>query len=71
MSKNLCSPQAFEDGFTPTAEILDDIVIDAPKAMDLFALMLKGAHLHEDEERRTRLASKSMDSDKLVSKLQS
>ena len=52
--------------FAQTAEILDDIVIDAPKALDLFAIMLKGAHLHEDEERRTRLASKSMDSDKLV-----
>ena len=50
----------------PTAEILDDIAIDAPKAFDLFAIMMKGAHLHEDEERRTRLASKSMDSDKLV-----
>ena len=65
-SRNLCSPASFEEGFAQTAEILDDIVIDAPKALDLFAIMLKGAHLHEDEERRTRLASKSMDSDKLV-----
>ncbi len=71
MSKNLCSPQSLEDGFTPTAEILDDIVIDAPKALDLYAAMIKGAHLHEDEERRTRLASKSIDSDKLVAMLQS
>ncbi|RPD57735.1 hypothetical protein L227DRAFT_551661 [Lentinus tigrinus ALCF2SS1-6] len=66
VSRNLCSPASFEEGFTPTAEILDDIVIDAPKALNLFAIMMKGAHLHEDEERRTRLASKSMDSDKLV-----
>ncbi|KAI0696675.1 hypothetical protein C8T65DRAFT_583280 [Cerioporus squamosus] len=66
VSRNLCSPASFEEGFTPTAEILDDIAIDAPKAFDLFAIMMKGAHLHEDEERRTRLASKSMDSDKLV-----
>ncbi|KAI0767077.1 hypothetical protein C8Q74DRAFT_1354942 [Fomes fomentarius] len=71
VSKNLCSPQSLEDGFTPTAEILDDIVIDAPKALDLYATMIKGAHLHEDEERRTRLASKSIDSDKLVAMLQS
>ncbi|OSD00239.1 hypothetical protein PYCCODRAFT_1469566 [Trametes coccinea BRFM310] len=49
----------------PTAEIIDDIAIDAPKALNLFVLMLKGAHLHEDEEHRARLTSKSMDSEKL------
>ncbi|KAM5542985.1 hypothetical protein V8D89_003369 [Ganoderma adspersum] len=69
ISRNICSPASFEEGFTPTAEIIDDIAIDAPKAMDLFAIMLKGSHLHLDEERRTRLASKSMDSDKLVALL--
>ncbi|KAI0669667.1 hypothetical protein C8Q78DRAFT_1041469 [Trametes maxima] len=63
-SKNLASPATFEDGFTPTAEIIEDIAIDAPKAIELFAVMVKGAHLHEDEERRTRLASSS---DKLLS----
>ena len=66
VSRNLCSPAAFEQGFTPIAEMIDDIAIDAPKAMDLFAIMLKGAHLHKDEERMTRLASKSMDQDKLL-----
>ncbi|KZT05331.1 uncharacterized protein LAESUDRAFT_813465 [Laetiporus sulphureus 93-53] len=66
LSKNLCSPQAFEDGFAPAAEILDDIAIDAPKAFNLMAIMMKGAGLDKDEERRTRLASKSMDSDKLL-----
>ena len=71
-SKNLCSPASFEEGFTQTAEILDDIVIDAPKALDLFVVMLKGAHIHEDEERRTRLASKSAESqDKLIELLSS
>ena len=69
ISRNICSPASFEEGFTPTAEIIDDIAIDAPKAMDLFAIMVKGSHLHLDEERRTRLASKSMDSDKLVALL--
>ncbi|KAI0653525.1 hypothetical protein C8Q70DRAFT_1110231 [Cubamyces menziesii] len=70
-SKNLCSPATFEEGFAPTAEIIDDIAIDAPKALNLFAIMMKGAHLHEDEERRARLTSKSMDSEKLVSLLSS
>ncbi|KAH9855961.1 hypothetical protein C2E23DRAFT_901267 [Lenzites betulinus] len=70
-AKNLCSPATFEEGFAPTAEIIDDVAIDAPKAFNLFAIMLKGAHLHEDEERGARLASKSMDSDKLLSLLSS
>ncbi|KZT72272.1 hypothetical protein DAEQUDRAFT_809168 [Daedalea quercina L-15889] len=62
--RNLCSPEHFEKGFEPTAEILDDIAIDAPKAFNLMAIMMKGAQF--DEERRTRLASKSTDSDKLM-----
>ncbi|KAL6305170.1 hypothetical protein BKA93DRAFT_780253 [Sparassis latifolia] len=69
VAKNLCSPNSFEEGFMPAAEILDDIAIDAPKAFDLMAAMMKGAHLHEDEERRTRLASKSTQSDKLLALL--
>ncbi|KAL7277793.1 hypothetical protein ACG7TL_008736 [Trametes sanguinea] len=64
-AKNLCSPATFEEGFMLTAKIIEDIAIDAPKVLNLFALMLKGAHLHEDEERRARLTSKSMDSEKL------
>ncbi|KAF9560955.1 hypothetical protein CPC08DRAFT_455778 [Agrocybe pediades] len=67
-TKELCSPAAFEEGFMPIAELIDDIAIDAPKALQLFALMLKGAKL--DEERRTKLASKSMDSEKLLGLLQ-
>lgn len=69
LSRNSCSPHSFEEGFMPTAEILDDIAIDAPKAFDLMAIMMKGAGLDKDEERRTRLASKSMDSDKLLALL--
>ena len=53
VSKNLCSPDHLEKGFMPTAEILDDIAIDTPKAFSLMAIMVKGAQL--DEERRTRL----------------
>ena len=63
-SKGLCSPDAFEEGLTPTAEMIEDIVIDAPKAWTLFATMVNGAEL--DEEHRTRLASKSTDSNKLL-----
>ena len=66
-SNHLCSPESFEEGFAFTAEILDDIAIDAPKAFDLMAIMMKGAGL--DKERQERLASKTIDSDKLVSLL--
>lgn len=67
VSKDLCSAAAFEEGFIPTAEILDDVAIDAPKAFDLMAIMLKGTNL--DSERQSRIAGKSMDSDKLLALL--
>ncbi|KAF8339398.1 ARM repeat-containing protein [Amanita rubescens] len=38
-NKGLCSPDAFEEGLTPTAEIIEDIAIDAPKAWTLFAII--------------------------------
>ena len=52
-----CSAAAFEEGFLPTAEAIDDIAIDAPKAVKLFGLMLKGAKL--DEGRTSIIAAKS------------
>ncbi|KAJ3748602.1 armadillo-type protein [Lentinula detonsa] len=57
-SKKLCSPSAFEEGFLVVAELLDDIAIDAPKATDLLAIMIKGADLNEVQ--RTNIASKRM-----------
>ena len=64
--KKLCSISAFEEGFLPVAEILDELAIDAPKAFQLMATMMKGAGLDKDEDQRTRIAQKSMDSDKLI-----
>ena len=64
--KRLCSIPAFEEGFLPIAEFLDDIAIDAPKAFQIMATMMKGAGLDKDEERRTRIAQKSTDGDKLL-----
>ncbi|KZP02199.1 hypothetical protein FIBSPDRAFT_712812, partial [Athelia psychrophila] len=46
-SKDLCSEPSFEEGFMPIAELLDDIAIDALKAFDLIAVMVKGASLSE------------------------
>ena len=68
-SKNLVSPATFEEGFAGTAEFLDDIAVDAPKAPTYFVKMMQGAGLDKDEERRTRLLSKSMDSEKLLGML--
>ncbi|KAF9031242.1 hypothetical protein BDZ89DRAFT_1101175 [Hymenopellis radicata] len=59
-SQSLCAPAAFEQGIAPVAEFLDDIAIDAPKAPNLLAIMIKGADL--SEEQRTRIASKSEES---------
>lgn len=71
VAKNLCSAATFEEGFTPAAEIIDDIAIDAPKAFAFFVKLMQGAALDKDEERRTRLAGKSIDSDKMLQMLTS
>jgi translation initiation factor 4G len=71
IGKELCGPTIFEDGFMPTAEILDDLKYDVPKAFELMAIMMKGAGLDKDEERSNRIASKSTDSHKLLALLSS
>ena len=68
VSKDLCSAASFEQGLSPVAEIIDDIAIDAPKAFQLLAMMIKAADL--DQERLLNLASKSSDSDKFLALLQ-
>ncbi|KAH9855930.1 hypothetical protein C2E23DRAFT_882690 [Lenzites betulinus] len=70
-SQNLCSPSAFEEGFTPMAKQLDRIAVGNWKAVYLFAVMAKGAHLHEDKARCARLIAHSVDCDQLVSLLSS
>ncbi|TFK23170.1 hypothetical protein FA15DRAFT_670779 [Coprinopsis marcescibilis] len=67
-SKQLCSAAAFEEGFLPIAEFLDDIAIDAPHAFKHFANMVKGAKL--DSDAQGRIAEKSGDgSEKLLALL--
>ena len=63
-SKELCSSASFEQGLTPVAEIIDDIAIDAPKAFQLLAIMVKAAGLNQ--EQLSNLASKSLNSDKFL-----
>lgn len=65
-SKGQCSLEVFEAGFLPMTEFLDDIAIDAPHAFKYMAIMIKGAGFDKDEERLRHIASKSMDSDKLL-----
>lgn len=66
LDKDLCEPEAFEQGFMPVAEMLDDIAIDAPKAFNLMAIMLKGSGLADDDLRRGRIAEKLEDQDRLL-----
>ena len=68
VSKELCSAASFEQGLLPLTEIIHDVAIDAPKAFQLFAVMVKGADL--DQERLSNLASKSEDSDTFLTFLQ-
>ncbi|KAJ7821115.1 hypothetical protein B0H14DRAFT_2832192 [Mycena olivaceomarginata] len=67
VSKELCSVDALEEGFSPLVEILEDIAIDAPKAPTNMALMLKAASF--DSERTARIAAKSMEPDNLLALL--
>lgn len=64
VSKELCTPEAFEEGFSPLVEILEDIAIDAPKAPSNMALMLKSVSF--DSERTARITAKSSDADRLL-----
>ncbi|KAJ7647733.1 hypothetical protein FB45DRAFT_1052162 [Roridomyces roridus] len=67
VAKELCSVDAFEEGFSPLVEILEDMAIDAPKAPNNMALMMKSISF--DDERTARIAGKSMDADKLLALL--
>ncbi|KAG1868441.1 hypothetical protein F4604DRAFT_1775563 [Suillus subluteus] len=66
-SNRQCTLEVFEKGFMPMAEFLDDIAIDAPKAFDYMAIMLRGAGFQNEPERLHRIASKLVGSEKLVS----
>ncbi|KAF7297932.1 MI domain-containing protein [Mycena chlorophos] len=68
-SKELCTPEMFEEGFMPIAEILEDIAIDAPKAPHNLALMMKGVSF--DSERTQRVADKTGDAERLLGLLSS
>jgi translation initiation factor 4G len=67
VSKDICSVDAIEEGFGPLAEILEDIAIDAPKALNNMALMMKAACF--DSDRTARIAAKSMEPDSLLALL--
>ena len=57
VSKELCSHDAFEKGFVNIANVVEDIAIDAPKAVTFFGLIVKAVDFNE--ERRRRLADKA------------
>lgn len=61
-SREQCSAQIFEDGFMAVAELLDDIVIDAPRALPYMAMMVKGAGLDTESERLAHITDKALES---------
>ncbi|KAG6828524.1 hypothetical protein H0H92_007652 [Tricholoma furcatifolium] len=63
--KELCTADAFEAGFMPIVELIDDITIDVPKA--LFAMVVKSAALSDDS--KARLVAKSINREKLLAAL--
>ncbi|KAJ7030060.1 hypothetical protein C8F04DRAFT_1398149 [Mycena alexandri] len=67
VSKELCTIDALEEGFSPLVEILEDLAIDAPKAPNSMALMMKSASF--DSERTARIAAKSGEPDTLLALL--
>jgi translation initiation factor 4G len=67
--KELCAPSSFDEGFLFAADSLDDVAIDAPKAFNLMAIMLKDTGIDKDEEQCTQNASKSETPDRLLDML--
>ncbi|OBZ69855.1 hypothetical protein A0H81_10317 [Grifola frondosa] len=70
-SRRLCAPASFEAGFAPVAQALDYIAMSAPRALDCMAMMMKGAHIHEDYELCERLGGRSRSGGILLSLLAS
>ncbi|KAH7909368.1 ARM repeat-containing protein [Hygrophoropsis aurantiaca] len=59
--------ETFEAGFAPMVELLSDIAIDAPKAFEYMAIMMRGAGFgEEDGERLEKVAGKCEDGERLV-----
>lgn len=69
LSLGVCSQEQMEKGFLPVAELMEEIVIDAPKAFEYLAVMVKGAQLDQDVAQRDRIAEKSGHKEKLISLL--
>ena len=64
ISKELVSGTAIEDGLTPTTAVIEDIAIDAPKALAFLAMIINATGLAED--RQITLAFKSTASEELL-----
>jgi len=45
LHQEACSPKAFKEGFSAIAEFIYNTICDAPKALEVFAIVLKGADL--------------------------
>ncbi|KIJ59652.1 hypothetical protein HYDPIDRAFT_100291, partial [Hydnomerulius pinastri MD-312] len=66
LSKEWCSPEAFERGIISEVEALDDIVLDVPRAFEYMAIILKGAGLDKEDGGLSRIASKSINGRQVI-----
>ena len=69
VANELCSQACFEEGFMPTAEWLDDIVIDCPRAFELMVMMMRGSALDKDWHCYSRIAARSKHNNDFVALL--
>jgi hypothetical protein len=65
-TKDMCTLDAFEQGFFLVAETLYDIAVDAPGALEYMNLLLQGSGLAADETRRARITKKWIDTTQLM-----
>ncbi|KAF7969624.1 hypothetical protein HWV62_26801 [Athelia sp. TMB] len=64
VQRALCSQASFEEGFMLSLSIPSDTAIEAPKVVDLMAVMMKGVGF--DKDARERIACKSADRYRLL-----
>lgn len=60
VEKAICSIDTFELAFTHVVERLDGVIAEDPQTVSFIAILMRGAGLDKDKERRARIARKSV-----------
>ena len=67
--KELCPHDCLEQAFTLISEVIDDVVLDSPKAFEHLAAIFKATHLDKDKGRISRIVAKCRQSGRLSASL--